>query len=180
MGDPWRGRVVVAGDAAARFKFSIPAGLVPLRGVTSHTGLKTEIELPGDVAAGVGIADGSLTALNSIVMFSDPAGLGVAFDDLDDAARQKLALRYVELLRETIPDAQDAQILEIGTHVALRFELPRVVMQGRPQRQGRHYLVFDKAATASVDCLWTEEEAARMASACDAVVTSLERVSSAP
>lgn len=178
--DRWRGRVVVAGHAAARFKFAIPAGLAPLRGVTPETDPKAEIELARQGPDGVGIADGSRNALNSIVVFSDPAGLGVVFETLDDAARQKLALRYVEALRENVPDAQAAQILEIGTHLALRIELPRVDMQGRPLRAGRHYLVFDKAATASIDCLWTYGEAARMTSACEAVVTSLERVPAAP
>ena len=178
--DLWRGRVVVAGHAAARFKFAIPAGLAPLRGVTPQTDPKAVIELAEQGPDGVGIADGSRNALNSIVVFSDPAGLGVVFDTLDDAARKKLAFRYVEALRGNVADAQAAQILQIGTHLALRIELPRVVMQGRPLRAGRHYLVFDKAATASIDCLWTDEEAARMTSACEAVVMSLERVPSAP
>jgi hypothetical protein len=51
-----------------------------------------------------------------------------------------------------------------------------VVMPDRPVRHGRHYLVFDHAVTASVDCLWTEAEAVRMSTACDAVANSLERV----
>ena len=175
--DPWAGRVVVAGHPAARFKFSIPRGLAPLRGVTPLPAPQTAIELASQGPDGVGIADGSPTALNSIVVFSDPAGLGVAFDTLDDTARKKLASQYVEAMRETIPDAQAAAVIKVGTHLALRIDLPRVVMAGRPMRRGRHYLLFDQAATAAIDCLWTDAEVARMASACDAVAAGLARVS---
>lgn len=49
-------------------------------------------------------------------------------------------------------------------------------MVGRPVRRGRHDLVFDEVATASVDCLWPDAEATRMTRACDAVVAELKRV----
>ena len=175
--NPWSGRVVVAGHAAARFRFLIPSGLAPLRGITPPPDRNAAIEFQSQGPDGVGIADGSRNAMNSIAVFSDPAGLGVVFDTLDETARQKLAARYVEAMREAIPDAQTADIIKVGTHLALRINLPRVAMEGRPLRRGRHYLLFDQAATASIDCLWTDAEAARMTSACEAVATGLERVS---
>lgn len=180
MKDPWRGRVARAGHPDARFSFSIPAGLAPLRGVTLPADPNAQVELAHQGPDGVGLADGSSLALNSIVVFSDPAGLGVAFEPLAPDARQELAARYVAILRQGIPDAQDLRILQVGAHLALQIELPRVVMKGRPERRGRHYLVFNQSATASVDCLWTDEHATQMSAACHAVAASLERVSHAP
>ena len=173
----WNDRVVVAGHASARFRFSIPAGLVPLRGVADPPEDPREaIELASAGPEGVGVADGATVALNSILVFSDPLGVGEVFTTLDDAAQDAIAARYATVLRATLPDAQDPVILQIGGHLALRIELPRVAMEGRPVRHGRHYLIFDELATASVDCLWTEAEAVRMAAACDAVAAGLERV----
>ena len=175
----WRGRLVRAGHAAARFEFSIPAGLAPLRGVTPPTDAAEKIEFASQGPDGVGIADGAGIALNSIVVFSDPEGVGVDFVGLDRVRREQLAALYGDGIRERFPGASAPQIVTLRSHDALRIELPRVVMPDRPVRRGRHYLVFDHEVTASVDCLWTEAEAARMASACDAVAGELVRVPSA-
>jgi hypothetical protein len=138
-----------------------------------------KIEFASEGPGGVGIADRAGVALNSIVVFSDPEGVGVDFVGLNRARREQLAATYSDGVRERFPGASAAQIVTLRSHLGLRLELPRVVMPDRPVRHGRHYLVFDQEATASVDCLWTDAEAARMASACDAVAGQLERVPSA-
>jgi hypothetical protein len=177
--DPWAGRVVVVGHAAARFQFPIPAGLAPLRGVTPPADPKDRLELAQQGADGVGIPNGATIALSSIVVFSDPAGLGLAFETLAPADRERLASRYLAFVRNAMPDAQDVRILQVGAHQALQIDLPRVELPGRPLRQGRHYLLFDGAATASIDCLWLPSDAARMAAACDQVAAAMQRISSA-
>jgi hypothetical protein len=177
--DRWSGRVVVIGHAAARFQFPIPAGLAPLRGVTPPADPKEQLELANQGADGVGIPNGATIALSSIVLFSDPAGLGVAFESLDPAGRERLAARYLEAVQTAMPDAKEVHVLQVGSHLALQIDLPRVEIPGRPLRQGRHYLVFDGTATASVDCLWIESDAARMVTACDQVAATMKRVSSA-
>lgn len=177
--DPWSGRVVVVGHAAARFQFPIPAGLAPLRGVTPPADPKARLDLAHQGADGVGIADGATIALSSIVVFSDPAGLGVDFASLAPADRERLASRYLELVRTNMPDAGDVRILQVGAHLALQIDLPRVELPGRPLRQGRHYLLFDGTATASIDCLWIASETARMVAACDQVAATLQRTPSA-
>jgi len=173
--DPWRGRVVVVGHSAARFAFTIPAGLAPLRGVTPPADARQRTELASQGPDGVGIADGKHVAVDSIVVFSDPEGIGADFLHLSPADRQQVAARYGDAMRERFPDAGQPQIVRAGSHLALRVELPRVDMPNRPARRGRHFLVFDHRATASVDCLWTAAHAARMASACDAIAAELER-----
>lgn len=175
-GDRWNGRIVRAGHASARFQFAIPAGLAPLRGVTPPSSPSEKLEFASAGPDGVGIADGAHVALNSIVVFSDPDGLGADFAHLDRDRRQEVAAQYGDLLRSRFAGASPARIVTLGRHLALRIELPRVEMPDRPVRRGRHYLIFDDEATASVDCLWTEAEAARMVHACDAIASQLQRV----
>lgn len=175
-GDRWSGRIVRAGHASARFQFAIPAGLAPLRGVAPPSSPSEKLEFASAGPEGVGIADGAHIALNSIVVFSDPDGLGVDFAHLDRDRRQEIAAQYGDLLRSRFAGASPARIVTLRRHLALRIELPRVEMPDRPVRRGRHYLIFDDGATASVDCLWTAVEAARMAQACDAIASQLQRV----
>lgn len=176
MIDPWRGYRVHVGHADARFVFSIPAGLAPLRGVTPPKDRSEQLELASQGADGVGLVAPGQIALNSIVVFSDPEGVGRDVSAMSRAGQQQIANLYGEGVRGRYPGASAPAIVTVGKHLALRFELPRVAMANRPLRHGRHYLLFDELATASVDCLWTDAEAARMANACDAVARELQRL----
>jgi hypothetical protein len=168
------GHVLVAGHAAARYAFVVPTGLARLRGVTAADGESPE-ELSAQGPDGVGLPGPHPIALDSIVVFSDPLGVGVDMGTASPAARAEIVDRYHAFLRERFPSASTARLTTIGPHTAIRIDLPRVEMPDRPLRSGRHYLVLDGTVTVSVDCVWTAEHAERIAAACDAVAASLRR-----
>ena len=169
------GRFGVAGHAAARFRFPIPQGLGPLAGVTPPSDPHQLIDFSSQRPAGVGIPDGQGVAVNSIVVFSDPEGVGPDVTTLSVSQLAEIRSAYLAFLRERIPSAGDLELVRVGGRLAFRVELPHVEMPDRPVRSGRHYLVFDQVATASVDCLWIAAEAPRMTQACDTIAAGLVR-----
>jgi hypothetical protein len=169
---------LVAGHADARYAFVIPSGLSRLRGVTAQPGEDPrELSLAGP--DGVGMPTVTAVSLDSIVVFSDPLGLGVDVGAITPAERDRLVTMYGEYLRQRFPSAKPARPTTIGPHAAIRVDLPRVELVDRPVRGGRHYLILDGGVTVSVDCVWTDEHAEHMAAACDAVAASLRRRSAA-
>ncbi len=165
---------LVAGHADARYAFVVPSGLSRLRGVVAQPGDDPrELSLVGP--DGVGLPTVTALSLDSVVVFSDPLGLGVDVGDISPAERDRLVALYGEYLRQRFPSATAARQTTIGPHAAVRVDLPQVEMADRPVRSGRHYLILDGAVTVSVDCVWTDEHAERMAAACDAVAASLRR-----
>ncbi|MBP6633227.1 MAG: hypothetical protein KA297_27660 [Kofleriaceae bacterium] len=171
----WAGRSVEAGHRAARVRFKIPAGLAPLQGV-SNPNPAMLYEFSDQSPAGVGVADGADRAMNSIVVYSDPEGLGVTIATRAEAASAPQVSGYLAMVRKRFEGASEGEVVEVGGRPALRIDLPHVPLPNRPVRHGRHYLLFDQAATISVDCLWLTAEATRMSAACDEVAAGLTRV----
>lgn len=168
------GRILIAGHDDARYELVVPPGLSQLKAVAMQEGDDPrELAASGPVGVGPPTANG--LSLDSIMVFSDPLGLGVDMGAVPAEARDRLVTLYGEGLRERIPAARDPQLTSIGPHTAIRIEFPRVEMRNRPARKGRHYLILDGVATVSVDCLWTSANAEQMSKACDAVAASLRR-----
>lgn len=167
------GPTLVAGHADARYELAIPPGLTRLRGVLAGDHDPRELSAAGP--DGVGLRADTEVWLDVIVVFSDPMGLGPDMGAIAPADRDTLVAMYGEGIRERFPSATAPRLVSIGAHTAARIELPRVEMPDRPVRSGRHYLVLDGGVTVSVDCMWTETNAERMAAACDAVAASLRR-----
>lgn len=168
------GRIYVAGHVDARYEFVAPAALGRLRGVALQEGDDPR-ELDHYGPDGVGIPGQEPVALDGVLVFSDPLGLGVDMTAAPAEARDALASQYAEFIQERFPSASPPRYTKLGPYLAIRFELPRVEMPDRPVRSGRHYLVFDGVATVSVDCLWTKTNAERMSKACDDIAASLRR-----
>lgn len=167
------GAVMVAGHAAARYELVIPAGLVRLGGMISEGHEQAEVDAAGPVA--VGMPGQVPIAFDAIAVFSDPLGLGIDMITAPAEERADMVRRYDQLMHGRFPSALPARLVRVGAFTAIRIDMPRVEMRDRPVRAGRHYLLLDGTATASVDCLWTKENAERMAAACDAVTSSLRR-----
>jgi hypothetical protein len=166
------GTTLIAGHKNARYEFTVPPGLARLTGVALQEGDDPrELSLAGP--DGVGIPDPSPFALDGVLVFSDPLGLGVDLTAVTPEARAAIVSKYTEFIQERFPSASPPRYMKIGSHMAFRYELPRVEMPDRPVRAGRHYLVLDGIVTVSVDCLWREANAAPMSTACDAVAASL-------
>lgn len=163
---------LVAGHADARYEFAVPAGLLRLRGAAPDVDPR-ELSFYG--ADGIGNPTRGTVSLDSIVVFSDPEGLGADLQAIAPAARDQLLTKYSEFVQERFPSATTPRLVSVGAHTALRIDLPRVEMPDRPVRSGRHYLVLDGVVTVSVDCLWAKASAEQMSAACDAVAASLRR-----
>jgi hypothetical protein len=165
---------LVGGHVDARYEFSVPPGLVRLRGILPKPG-DDPAELSAAGPDGVGMPGQSPIAFDAIGVFSDPRGLGPDVSALPPADRDRLIGIYGDLLRERFPSATAPKLTTIGAHSAIRIDMPRIEMPDRPVRAGRHYLVLDGVATVSVDCMWTPENAERMSKGCDDVAASLRR-----
>lgn len=169
---PPGGRWAIAGARGARYRFPIPTGFSPLGEIRDPFGIDP-VEL--DEAGSSGVALPSPTALkpSSVVVFSDPLGLGF------DAARQPIPDALVGLLDRFMKDrfaqASTPTLVAIGPWRAFRTDLGEVVIPDRPVRAGRSYLILDGTVTATVDCLWLPADAAVVAAACDLVAARLER-----
>ncbi len=168
---------LVAGHADARYEFVIPPGLRRLRGVLAEGHDPRELSAAGP--DGVGLPRGGAVWLDVIVVFSDPLGLGLDPSAIAAAERERIVSMYGEGIRERYPSARPARLVSIDGQLAIHIELPRVEMPDRPVRSGRHYLILDGGATASVDCLWTKANAEQMSAACNALAASVRRVTSA-
>lgn len=162
---------LVAGHRDARYEFVVPPGF--RSGMRVKGGDPRELSEAG--ADGIG-PDDDPVGLNSIVLFSDPLGLGVDWQTASAATRAKLLTAYGDLIRQRFRSASSAREVQVGPHRAIHVELSDVELSGRAPRRGRHYMVLDRSVTVSVDCLWTEAYAERMSAACDAVAASLWRV----
>jgi hypothetical protein len=165
---------LIAGHHAARYQLAVPAGLRRLRGVLAHHAEDAR-QLSDQGPDGVGLPSPHDMSFDSIVVFSDPLGLGVDARTVPAAQLDDIVAQYGEIVRARVPSAASPKLAKIGPHAAIRVELPRVEMPDRPVRAGRHYLVLDGSVTVAVDCLWTKVNAERMAAACDAVAASLRR-----
>lgn len=172
------GPTLVAGHADARYEFTIPRGLSRLRGMLAKPG-EDPRELSEAGPDGVGLPSFTSVSYDSIGVFSDPRGLGVDMGAVPAAERDRIVKIYGEVMLQRFPSATAPLHTSIGPHAAIRIDVPRIEMPDRPVRSGRHYLILDGRVTVSVDCLWTEANAAQMSEACDAVASSLRRHSPA-
>ncbi len=158
------------GHADLRVQFAIPEGTRLLQGVAMTS---EDMAVFGNQGAGgVGAFEDGEAALSSVVVFSDPAGLGVDFGALEAEKQAVLAGRYSAVLREAIASATEGVVEPLGDRLAIRVDLPVVELPNRPTRTGRHFLVFVGTGTVSVDCIWEPEKAALVEAACATIATN--------
>ncbi len=172
----WAGKSVVAGQEGARFSFSLPDGLEPLEDMTPLDRQGDTVVFDPTSAGTVGKYENGYVAFNTIDVYSDPAGLGVDYLTLPKEHQEGLRSRYERLMKERYRDAGPVQVVEVGGRTAFRLDLRIVRTDDLPLRAGRHYLLIDGGATASVDCLWVPSDIVQMGAACDMIAQELKRV----